>query len=292
MEDTKKKKIKLVAIDLDGTLFNSDHKTSVETKKALFEATDAGLQIVFASGRNRVFMKELMDELGVDFPNISSGGGSVVESKEGRVIYSREVKLDGRVGEIVYWAENHQTGLACEYLDGKLIWYATNQYIENLDPGIQEYFKQSIRSNDPHIDFTRPFLKMSMTQMGEKVYSAEEMKALFPGLNFVYSGYNCVDLTANGVDKGSALTFLANHLGILLDEIAAIGDQTNDIAMLKIVGLPVAMGNAAEVVKEHAKWVAPTNDENGVAWALHEIISMNREIDQSLGEQVGGRYGS
>ena len=278
MEDTKKKQIKLIAIDLDGTLFNSDHVPSQKTKQTQYEAIDAGIQIVFASGRNRVFMRNLMNDLGIDIPNISSGGGSVVESKNGDVIYSREVMLDGRVSEIISWAENHQTGLVCEYLDGSLMWHASDQFIKDLEPGIREYLGQSVRSADPEIDFTRPFLKMSMNQMGQKVYNAEEMKALFPGLNFVYSGYNCVDLTGNGVDKGSALTFLANHLGIDLDEIAAIGDQTNDIPMLKIVGLPIAMGNAADVVKEHAQWVVPTNDEDGAAWAINEIMSLNKEI--------------
>ena len=278
MEDTKKKIIKLVAIDLDGTLFNSKHVPSQITKESLYETIDAGIQVVFASGRNRVFMKALMEELGIDIPNISSGGGSVVESKNGDVIYSREVMLDGRASEIISWAENHQTGLVCEYLDGSLMWHASNQFIDALEPGIREYMEQSVRSTDPELDFTRPFLKMSMNQMGEKIYSAEEMKTSFPGLNFVYSGYNCVDLTGNGVDKGSALIFLANHLGISLDEIAAIGDQTNDIAMLKIAGLPIAMGNAADVVKEYAEWIAPTNDEDGVAWALHEIIEWNKEL--------------
>jgi Cof subfamily protein (haloacid dehalogenase superfamily) len=276
MEDTSKK-IKAAAIDLDGTLFNSEHKTSEITKQTLHDALASGIQIVFASGRNRGFIKSLMDELEIDIPNISSGGGAVVGRKDGEVIYSREVMLDGRVNEIISWAENHETGLVCEYLDGSLRWHATYQFIENLEPGIREYLSDSTQTEDPEVDFGRPFLKMSMSQMGEKIYNAEEMKALFPGLNFVYSGYNCVDLTGNGVDKGSALAFLANHLDIALDEIAAIGDQTNDLPMLKIVGLPVAMGNAANEVKACATWIAPTNDENGVAWALKKMIEMNKK---------------
>ncbi|MBI9050883.1 MAG: HAD family phosphatase [Anaerolineaceae bacterium] len=277
MKATTNKQIKLIAIDLDGTFFNSEHKTSPVTEQTLKETLSAGIQVIFSSGRNHIYMKTLMDEIGVDLPHISSGGALLVDSKDGDTLYYREVSLNGHIENIVSWAKSNNTGLIGEYLDGSQVWFASNDFIEGLAPGIREYYQNCTQSLDPVNDYANPFLKMSMNQLGERVYDAAEMKAMFPGLHFVYSGYNCVDMTCVGVNKGNALKFYANHVGLDLSQIAAIGDQTNDIPMLEIVGLPIAMGNAPDEVKSFAEWIAPTNDENGAAWAMKKIIAFNQK---------------
>jgi hydroxymethylpyrimidine pyrophosphatase-like HAD family hydrolase len=82
-----------------------------------------------------------------------------------------------------------------------------------------------------------------------------------------------LDLTAHGVNKGSALEILCRHLGIHSQEAAAIGDQMIDISMFNHAGLSIAMENASENVKYAALWIAPNNDADGVAWAIDRIIS-------------------
>jgi hypothetical protein len=81
-----------------------------------------------------------------------------------------------------------------------------------------------------------------------------------------------MDLTRHDVNKGSALGLLSGLYKISPKEVAAIGDQPIDLSMLQFAGLPVAMANAPEELKQASRWIAPSNDEDGVAWTLEKIL--------------------
>ena len=85
----------------------------------------------------------------------------------------------------------------------------------------------------------------------------------------------CIDLTAEGVNKGTALHALAESMNLQPEEVAAIGDQAIDLYMLQYASLPIAMSNAVPELKQAVKWIAPSNDEDGVAWAIEEILKLN-----------------
>ena len=95
----------------------------------------------------------------------------------------------------------------------------------------------------------------------------EELAAL-PGIQLTRSNDRDFELVAAGVDKGRMLSLLALMYGIALDECAAVGDSDNDLAMLRVVGTPIAMGNASQSVKDTSCRMAPCNDEEGVAQAI------------------------
>lgn len=88
-------------------------------------------------------------------------------------------------------------------------------------------------------------------------------------------GHPYIDLTAEGVNKGTALQTLAGSLNLRPEEVAAIGDQAIDLTMLQVADLPIAMSNAVPELRQAAKWIAPSNDEDGVAWAIEEILKWN-----------------
>ncbi len=92
-------------------------------------------------------------------------------------------------------------------------------------------------------------------------------------LSITFSGPLYLEVTSRGVSKGRALTSLAEYLGLALKNVAAIGDQQNDLSMFEVAGLAIAMGNAPEDVKTRADVIAPTNDEGGLAWALNQIVA-------------------
>ena len=81
-----------------------------------------------------------------------------------------------------------------------------------------------------------------------------------------------LELTPNGVDKGKGLARLAKMLGIAREDVAAAGDSCNDLPMLAYAGAPVAMRNADPRLREKAKWIAPSNEENGAAWVLNKMM--------------------
>ncbi len=273
MPNTSNNNIRLIAVDLDGTLFNSDHRVSETTQMVLKQTLASGLQVILATGRNRTFVNNLLHDLDLDLPYICSGGAMLISGRDGEVLYSKILQLNGQLPAVISWAESHQTCLLAEYPNGQTRWYSTVNFLEQLPPGLRAEFQKQEMSINPLSDFAAPTLKICFIQAGDKVLSAPELKKVFPDFQFVYSGYNCLDLTALGVDKGTALAFYAEQFGYKQEEIVAIGDQTNDISMLRYAGLSFAMGGAPEEVKQAAGFTAPSNDENGAAWVMQNIHS-------------------
>lgn len=98
------------------------------------------------------------------------------------------------------------------------------------------------------------------------------MDAHCPSLHYTFAGNKYMDVTAKNVNKCSALEIMAHHFGLSASQVAAIGDQPIDMPMLECAGVSAAMGNAVEMVKKSAKMVAPSNDEDGVAWFVDFLM--------------------
>jgi Cof subfamily protein (haloacid dehalogenase superfamily) len=273
MQNTIDKPIRLIAVDLDGTLFNSEHRVSKTTETVLKNTLARGIQVIIVTGRHRAFVNNLLHELDLDIPYICSGGAMLISGRDGKVLYSRMLHLNGQIPAIISWANHHQTCLLAEYPDGRRRWYATINFLDQLPPPLRKEFPSEHNTQNPEIDYAEPLLKISFLQMGETVFSAGDLETIFPDFQFVYSGYNCLDLTAMGVDKGTALSLYAEKYSYTRDEIAAIGDQTNDISMLRYAGRSYVMGQAPEAVKLEANIIAPSSDEDGAAWVMQQIHS-------------------
>ena len=105
-------------------------------------------------------------------------------------------------------------------------------------------------------------------------YPLEELGAL-PGVQLTASNDHDFELVPDRVDKGRAMALIALLYGVPLGETAAVGDSDNDLSMLRAAGLPIAMGNAPAAVREAARWTAPSNQEEGVAWAISRCLEEN-----------------
>ena len=269
--DTDEIMIRLIAIDLDGTLFNSAQQISAASRAALNLALEHGKQIIFASGRGSNGVNLALELLEMDLPFISSAGAGIFSGKKGDVISARTFHARAELNKIIAYARQTGAGLVADLPDG-MSWFGPDKLLENLDAFTAASMQNSVRSYQPEQDFDRPILKMSLTGSLDMLNNAADIFSQCPSLLAVYAGLNYVDLTAHGVDKGSALKIYADQAGISPDEIAAIGDQPIDLPMLAYVRLPIAMQNASEDVLQAARWIAPTNDEDGVAWALARIL--------------------
>ena len=98
--------------------------------------------------------------------------------------------------------------------------------------------------------------------------------SLWAGLTLSAAASNNIEFTSEGISKGEALKFVSDHTGIPMERIMAIGDNLNDVEMIKAAGFGVAMGNAIPLLKEKADWVTAINDEDGFALAIEKMLSM------------------
>lgn len=267
--------IKLIAIDLDGTLFNSSHQISAANIRAVQTALAAGMQPVIVTGRGRRGAETALDMLGLDLPYICSAGALVCAGKavDGlRVISARTFNAISELRPLIDFARRAGLGLIADTLNGNF-WFGDDSLGDSLDPLTAVYAYESRRSLEPERDFDRPLLKVTIVaEPGPMQEAGRILDAHCPSVQHTFAGMIYTDVTARGVDKCSALQILVTHLGLSAENVAAIGDQPIDIPMLGCAGVSAAMANASDTVRAAAQWVAPSNDEDGVAWFVDHLL--------------------
>jgi Cof subfamily protein (haloacid dehalogenase superfamily) len=268
--------IKLLAIDLDGTMYTSDRRITPRVRNALFLAEENGIQPVIVTGRGRRGAEDALESLKMDFPYICSAGALLRSSINGETIHAWTFHEHDEVKNIIDFTRQNGTGLIAEPREGAAYWFGPDSMNAIMDPLTVIEANKNIRSYEPEKDFDQPLLKVTITADPALLAQAEKLvRAECPSVHQVYSGLHYIDLTAGGVDKGSALQALASYRHLEANEIAAIGDQAIDLQMLQYAGLPIAMANAVPILKQAARWLAPSNDQDGVAWAIDEILKQN-----------------
>lgn len=266
---------RLLAIDLDGTLFNSQHEISQANRLAVWRAHEAGLNPVIVTGRGRLGAEMALDWLGLDLPFICSAGALVCEGKSVdrvRVLSARTFHQPGQLGQVISFARQQKAGLVADALHGNT-WFGADDFGSQLDPLTAAYAYESRRTESPETDFDRPLLKVTLAAGPHTLEQAGRLlDAACPDLHHVYAGLQYVDITAQGVNKGSALEILAAHLGVEKTGIVSVGDQPIDVSMFAVSGLAVAMGNAHPQAQAAAQVLAPSNDQDGVAWLVGQLL--------------------
>lgn len=273
--------IRLLAIDLDGTLFNSQQEISPADRRAIVLAQQSGITPLVVTGRGRRGVEMGLDRLGMDLPHICSAGALIRQSRGGHVLASRTFQRMDEFRHVLDFVRQHDLGLVAD-APGTHLWFGPDALFENLDPLTAESALQA-RTFDPERDFDQPLLKATLVAPAPLLAIAEPLiSRRCPSLHHTVAGERYIDMTARGVDKGSALAIYAEKMGIARNEIAAIGDQMIDIPMLKFAGLSAAMGNASAEVKAAAGLFAPSNDENGVAWFVERILRTDWETEKRM----------
>ena len=262
--------IKLIALDIDGTIMDGRFIISDRVKKAVKCAVDAGIYVVLATGRMYSATVPIADELGIKTPLITYQGGMVKEffnSSEVLLHYTISPDLSQK---IIKELRNYNAQINV-YLDDEL-------FVENESDILVEY------SQKRHIIYhkIKSFDKVSELNptkilcIGENSACTTEIKDYLKGkysdnLYITKSTPLFCEIVNNKASKGKAILFLAEKWGIKTSQIMAIGDQDNDSEMLKVAGLSVAMGNADSGLKEIAKYVTDTVDNNGAALAIEKF---------------------
>lgn len=269
--------VKLIALDMDGTLMSPDHVTvSVENRKALREAHDRGIKISIATGRTLSIIGDVCRQVPeVDYIIFSNGAG-VYDRRENKVIYENPMKWEFCEPIIRYLDSNP---LMTEiYCDGKS--YMRSDCVKYLDPSLYpSEFLNMIINGTVFCDDVCDELKGRDIEKFTIHFGDE---ATLGKVNQYLSSLDNIALTASftasleftylTADKGTALEGMCRVLGIDASECAAFGDADNDLPMIVFSGYGFAMGNATENVKRNAKYVTKSNAEDGVAAGIRQII--------------------
>lgn len=269
--------LKLIAIDLDGTLLNSDHMTmQPENRQAIERAINKGIHVVPTTGRTLYDIPEFIRKLpGIKYI-ITSNGAEVRDTETGDMLFSSHVPLDIAF-EVLAAAEEKL--VYTEVYTGGRAFVQKNLRSEKIEKSpMFALFRLLNKRNeeDSLADFIKrnpdPVEKIELlTESSSVSQTITEQLQKLP-VAVTTSGMNSVEITNLSTDKALGLEKLCGLLGVKPEEVMAIGDSMNDKEMLDWAGIPVAVENADEQLKEAAEFVTLSNEECGVAFAIDKFI--------------------
>ena len=266
-------KYKLLVVDLDGTLLGREGSISAEDREALAEARRSGIRVSLSTGRAAQGCRSIIDQLSLDGYHIFFDGALV--SGLGEEVYAEPLD-SGVVREAVEFIQRNDI-----YLE---LYSATHYFVER-ETWATEIHRQYFKLEPTVVDFTELWNQERIIKGGLITRSAQEIaqaksfclqfdrslrfsvarSPAFPSVEFI-------NVLAPEVSKGKALEALASHLGVSLSQVAAIGDGTNDIPLLSLAGLAVAMDNAPDEVKAVAHHITLDVDHSGLAAAINQFL--------------------
>ncbi|HEY8490755.1 MAG TPA: HAD-IIB family hydrolase [Dehalococcoidia bacterium] len=262
-------RIRLVALDLDGTLLNSRGRVSEANAAAVRAAAAAGAVVVLATARWYATAARWAGRLGVAGPVICHSGALVRDGGSGRDLLHLTLDLElarrvAALGDERRWVMYTTVGEVTHA-----------RPFPGVDPG---RLPPELRPCERHAEaLVAPptsiliFGQEALAEVCERFEDACRELARF-GRNETPGFPAYLTLTHPEADKGRALLAVCRHLGVDPADAMALGDAPADAEMFEAVGLGVAMGNAPDGVKARARDVAPTNDEDGVAWAIRRYV--------------------
>jgi hypothetical protein len=262
---------KLIAVDLDGTLLNSERKVSAVNRAALGRAAAAGIRIMISSGR--VLPEAERCVVGVDSVSLVSGcnGAIIRDLSSGEVIYSRALDF-ASCSSIIGELKAAKVFFSVYGEDTVYFEKTTLKRFPVLAPFVEGMACPRVTADDLVAELEKrgaPTYKIFAMSLGAGEIGPLRARFSTRGDMELSSSYaNNIELTAKGVDKGNALRVVGSRFGILSEEMIAVGDGENDLSMLAAAGLPIAMGNASPEVQRAAKIVTSSNTEDGVAVAI------------------------
>jgi Cof subfamily protein (haloacid dehalogenase superfamily) len=282
-----KRPIRLIAIDLDGTLLNSKVELTQENRTALQRAHEAGIEIVLGTGRRHDFAMPIAPTLGFDLWMFSSNG-AITRSTRGETFHRDMLPKETalllaralqryRNYMVLTFARHDKGAIVCESHDR--LYGVIQRWMEKNAPYI-EYVApiENALTQDPiQAMFCGP---VELMEQAQRELDATDFRSKFTALRTQYDHRDLciVDILNAGCSKGHALERWATHRGLDRSEVMAIGDNYNDVEMLTFAGHPVIMGNACEELKQQGWPVTLHHDEHGVAATVEQALESNAAI--------------
>ena len=270
--------IRMIGVDLDGTLLNSEKQLTAYTREVLKQAIEQEVAVVVATGRP---FSGVPDEL-KHFPGIryalTANGARILDMQKQKVVYENLLSVESSEKVIDILRKHH--AIHEFFVDG--VGYMNEDGLKNVyayfeDPHMAEYL-QSTRIPVKDVKEKLQTMKCEVDKLQgifrnqkDKEEALEELNTLSV-IVVTAAMDNNLEINKEGTNKGLGLLQLGKSLGISREEIMACGDGGNDVEMLKEVGFAVAMANGSDPVKKAADFVTVSNDEDGVAKAIERFV--------------------
>jgi len=264
--------IKLIALDIDGTLFNSDGNITEVTRNALLAVHEKDITLMLASGRSIHGLRQLALKNRLPLDNmvtLAFNGACVAEGNSDEILFETPIRQS---------AARQLIKDLKDYPITVMVPYHHELYVEDFKGYLVEFEMETERFTGKLINdlSTIDFDSHKIIMTGQKEDLDRFLNDVAPryasDVSFVITGPNNVDVVPKGIDKGISLKRYCELKGIDRMEVLAFGDNYNDLAMIEYAGLGVAMGNANETVKAIADRITKTNDEDGIAIILNELL--------------------
>jgi len=266
---------KLLVVDIDGTLVGKRGSISTEDRQALVSARQSGIQVSLSTGRGSQACLGIIDQLSLDGYHIFFDGALVSDPEQGKEVYVQPLSK-GVVKQAVEFA--HRRNMDLEL-------YSATHYFTERETWSTGAHRQFFNIQPTIVDFTKLWERERIIKGGVVTTTPQEAakardfcRQFADSLHFswartpAYPGVDFINVLAPEVSKGNALAALASHLGVSMSEVIAIGDGTNDMALLSSAGLAIAMGNAPDEVKAVADYITLDVDHSGLAVAINKFL--------------------
>ncbi|MCZ0754980.1 Cof-type HAD-IIB family hydrolase [Anoxybacillus sp. J5B_2022] len=278
----------LIALDMDGTLLNSNGQISQRNKEAIVKAQAAGHVVAIATGRAYKDAYEPLAKAGIVCPVIGLNG-AMITLMDGTVI--RDIPLNKQaLIPILQWVRE-QPDLYCEIYTNEAVYVGLHnrEHLEALANDVSEQHRDLKRIVEKQFQQARVTYVQDMSDTWNKeslvfykilVFSLNHHRlkeaslkfGALSGLTVTSSHPNNIEVNHQQATKGKAVKALASYYGIDLTDTVVIGDSHNDLSMFAVASYRIAMGNASNEIKEQANFTTATNDEDGVAGVLEELV--------------------
>lgn len=266
--------IRVLAVDVDGTLLDSSHYLRADVRDALGQLSASGVNIVLATARGPMALSDIVQKLSFS-PLLVCFSGAWIGKLDAKSLTLTSVLLDKRIAAssarfILASALAHNIEPNVFTPDTWRVRTTTNEILAES----QIVKSHPLIAPDLLGDDEEPSKIMLITSKGEPAQVLRTIANSVQSLSTAtFSKPNYLEIIAGGVNKAKALADLTKTLGVDLSQVAALGDGENDVEMLKETGLGIAMGNASDHAKLAADWLTGTNDEGGVAQAVRRLIA-------------------
>ncbi|MED3653636.1 Cof-type HAD-IIB family hydrolase [Heyndrickxia sporothermodurans] len=240
--------IRLIALDMDGTLLNSKEEISEENKRVIARAKENGIHIVLSTGRNFATVHEFAEDLELNSFLVTVNGGEIWDSSgkllERNLLQVEQIKM--------MWDLKN--------LHNTKFWAIT----------VDKVFRDEFPDENTFADYEWLKFGFDVEDDNARKIIMEELEK--NKLQVTNSSPTNLEVNPYGISKAKALEKVCERIGITMENVMAMGDSMNDIAMIKSAGIGIAMGNAQAIVKEAADWITDTNDNDGVAKAIQRWV--------------------
>lgn len=272
-------KIRMVAFDIDGTLLTSDDRILPSTLDAVEKARRRNVIVTLCTGRNYNFVTEILKTLGIeDMPIVSNNGAVVLDDKKTYVYHAVGLRPLQRVFSIA-----KETGIpAFGFNDRELIGARNEKTLERCEfwrgrSGGKKFPLEMVATILDSYEQIEDLLGANSCKMLLSPDTKEEFDYCMEHMTDLdeVRRTNCfqydIDVFSTETSKGTAIRDLAKHYGIGMNEVMTFGDGENDMEMINVAGVGVAMGNGAPLLKKAADFIAPSNDDGGIMFAMRDF---------------------